>query len=159
MEASKPIFDLVNFDLLLRVFPSFKIVSFCLNLHWLKLWEKEKRNKPFFQTGIQDFQDLLDHLTIFHWEWFLKINNHQSFSIVISEKDVTYGSAIFQVKDKCTSLVGSRNKLDHSEKKYGLPLWLCTTENKDLIILALASFPWHSMKLHQHSDSLQLLNN
>ena len=23
-----------------------------------------------------------------------------------------------------------RNKLDHSEKKYGLPLWLCTIENK-----------------------------
>jgi hypothetical protein len=32
------------------------------------------------------FQDLLDHWTIFHWEWFLKINNHQSFSIVISGK-------------------------------------------------------------------------
>ena len=34
---------------------------------------------------------------------------------------MSHGSAIFQVKDKCTSLVGSRNKLDHSEKKYGLP--------------------------------------
>jgi hypothetical protein len=26
-----------------------------------------------------------------------------------------------------------RNKFDHSEKKYGLPLWLCTIENTDLI--------------------------
>jgi hypothetical protein len=33
-------------------------------------------------------------------------------------------SAIFQVEEKCTSLVGSRNKLDHSEKKYELTLWL-----------------------------------
>ena len=33
VEAPKPIFDLVNFDLLLRGFPSFKIVSFCFNLH------------------------------------------------------------------------------------------------------------------------------
>jgi hypothetical protein len=66
---------------------------------------------------------------------------------------MSHGSAIFQVKDKCTSLVGSRNKLDHSEKKYGLPLWLCTIENKDLIILVFSSFPWHSMKLYKHSDS------
>jgi hypothetical protein len=36
---------------------------------------------------------------------------------------MSHGSAIFQVKDKCTSLVGSRNKLDHSEKKYGPPIW------------------------------------
>jgi hypothetical protein len=49
----------------------------------------------------------------------------------------------------------SRNKLDHSEKKYGLPLWLCIIENKDLIILVFVSFPWHSMKLYQHSDFLQ----
>jgi hypothetical protein len=49
-----------------------------------------------------------------------------------------------------------RNKLDHSEKKYGLPLWLCTIENKDFIILVFASFPWHSMKLYQHSDSYKL---
>jgi hypothetical protein len=35
-------------------------------------------------------------------------------------------------------LVGSRNKLDHSEKKYGLSIWLCTIENKDLIILVFA---------------------
>jgi hypothetical protein len=35
---------------------------------------------------------------------------------------MSHGSVIFQVKYKCTSLVGSRNKLDHSEKKYGLPL-------------------------------------
>ena len=70
-------------------------------------------------------------------------------------------SAIFQVEEKCTSLVGSRNKLDHSEKKYELPLWLwlCTIENKDLIILVFASFPWYSMKLYQHSDSSQFLNN
>jgi hypothetical protein len=27
-----------------------------------------------------------------------------------------------------------RNKLDHSEKKYELSLWLCTIENKELII-------------------------
>jgi peptide subunit release factor RF-3 len=33
VEAPKPIFDLVNFDLLLRGFPSFKIVPFCFNLH------------------------------------------------------------------------------------------------------------------------------
>jgi hypothetical protein len=32
VEAPQPIFDLVNFDLLLRVFPNFKIVSFCLIL-------------------------------------------------------------------------------------------------------------------------------
>ena len=53
---------------------------------------------------------------------------------------MSHGSAIFQVKDKCTSLVGSRNKLDHAEKKYGLPLSLCTIENKDLKILVFASF-------------------
>jgi hypothetical protein len=50
-----------------------------------------------------------------------------------------------------------RNKLDHSEKKYGLPLWLCTIENNVLIILALASFPWHIAWSYQHSDSLQFL--
>ena len=32
-KAPQPILDLVNFDLLLRGFPSFKMVSFCLNLH------------------------------------------------------------------------------------------------------------------------------
>jgi hypothetical protein len=118
----------VNFDFLLRGFPSFKMVSFCFHLHWLTLRKSKnckesecwynfilyqgnetntniikslfsmihnhrgspyffsERNEPFFQTGIHDFQDLLDHWTIFHSEWFLKINNHQSFSIVISEK-------------------------------------------------------------------------
>ena len=33
VEAPKHIFDLVNFHLLLRGFPSFKMVSFCFNLH------------------------------------------------------------------------------------------------------------------------------
>ena len=49
-----------------------------------------------------------------------------------------------------------RNKFDHSEKKYGLPLWLCTIENTDLITLVFASFSWHSMKLqvYQHSDCI-----
>jgi hypothetical protein len=61
---------------------------------------------------------------------------------------------------KCMSLWQLfRNKLDHSEKKYELPLWWCTIKNKDLIILVFASFPWHIMKLYQHSDSLHFLNN
>jgi hypothetical protein len=70
---------------------------------------------------------------------FSKLTTISHFPLLFLRK-----SAIFQVKDKCTRLVGSRNKLDHLEKKYELPLWLCTIENKDLIILVFASFPWHS---------------
>ena len=62
MEAPKPIFDLMNFDLLLRGFPSFKIVFFFLLQFTLTNFEKKKNViNLFFQTGIQDFQDLLDH--------------------------------------------------------------------------------------------------
>jgi hypothetical protein len=53
VEAPQPIFDLVNFDFLLK----FTLTNF----------EKKKNViKIFFLTGIQDFQDLLDHWTIFH---------------------------------------------------------------------------------------------
>jgi hypothetical protein len=46
-------------------------------------------------------------------------NNHQSFSIVISLKDVTW-FYIFAGQRHMYKF--GRNKLDHSEKKYGLPL-------------------------------------
>jgi hypothetical protein len=60
VEAPKPIFDLMNFDLLLRGFPSFKIVFFFSSIY--TNFEKKKNViNLFFQTGIQDFQDLLDH--------------------------------------------------------------------------------------------------
>jgi hypothetical protein len=39
---------------------------------------EKKKNVINLIIGIQDFQDLLDLWTIFHWERFLKINNHQS---------------------------------------------------------------------------------
>jgi hypothetical protein len=58
----------------------------------------------FFQIDIQDFH-------------FSRLTTISHFPLLFLRK-----SAIFQVKDKCTSLVGSRNKLNHSEKKYGLPL-------------------------------------
>jgi methyl coenzyme M reductase subunit C-like uncharacterized protein (methanogenesis marker protein 7) len=49
-----------------------------------------------------------------------------------------------------------RNKLDHSEKKYELSLWLCTIENKDLIILVFASF--NQCKFKQKETILKLGN-
>jgi hypothetical protein len=49
---------------------------------------------------------------------------------------MSHGSAIFSGQRQMYKF--GRNKLDHSEKKYGLPLWLCTIENKDLIILVFA---------------------
>jgi hypothetical protein len=49
VEASKRVFDLVNFDLLLRGFPSFKMVSFLLQFT-LTNYEKKKNamNSPTF---------------------------------------------------------------------------------------------------------------
>jgi hypothetical protein len=52
----------------------------------------------------------------------LKERNYSKNIEKASKLTSIHGSAIFQVKDKCTSLVGSRNKLDHSEKKYGLSI-------------------------------------
>jgi hypothetical protein len=52
---------------------------------------------------------------------FLKVSQCKFRQKETILRKMSHGSAIFQVKDKCTSLVGSRNKLDHSEKKYGLP--------------------------------------
>jgi hypothetical protein len=52
-----------------------------------------------------------------------------------------------QKREKLHMYKFGRNKHDHSEKKYGPPLWLCTIENKDFIILVFASFPWHSRKI------------
>jgi hypothetical protein len=70
-----------------------------------------------------------------YWNVWVFDNFYSSFCIdyIINNQILEY--------DKCTSLVGSRNKLDHSEKKYELPLWWCTIKNKDLIILVFASFP------------------
>jgi hypothetical protein len=51
---------------------------------------------------------------------FSRLTTISHFPLLFLRK-MSHGSAIFQVKDKCTSLVGSRNKLDHSEKKYELP--------------------------------------
>ena len=52
---------------------------------------------------------------------FSRLTTISHFPLLFLRK-MSHGSVIFQVKYKCTSLVGSRNKLDHSEKKYGLPL-------------------------------------
>jgi hypothetical protein len=46
---------------------------------------------------------------------FSKLTTISHFPLLfLRNLKMSHGSAIFQVKDKCTSLVGSRNKLDHS---------------------------------------------
>jgi hypothetical protein len=53
------IFDLVNFDLLLRAFPSFKMVSFCFNLHRLNFEKKKNVMKLFFRQVYRIFRIFL----------------------------------------------------------------------------------------------------